>query len=75
MHAWERWLSDSVEHTGQQYREYLAARKAGAARRLLPQTARGWTGAMYSATDGVAGPQLAGPAIAPLAGGGGAQVF
>lgn len=43
MHAWERWLSDSVEHTGQQYREYLAARKAGAARRYLKSKAH----AMY----------------------------
>ena len=37
------------------------------ARGLLPQTARNWTGAMYSANDGVAEPQLAAPAIAALA--------
>jgi glycine/D-amino acid oxidase-like deaminating enzyme len=46
-----------------------------AARRMLPQTARGWTGAMYSATDGVAEPQLAVPAIAALARAAGAQIF
>ncbi|WP_427993893.1 NAD(P)/FAD-dependent oxidoreductase [Achromobacter sp.] len=44
-------------------------------RGMLPQTARGWTGAMYSATDGVAEPQLAAPAIAALARASGAQVL
>ncbi|ALM82579.1 FAD-binding oxidoreductase [Bordetella sp. N] len=37
-----------------------------AARQLLPESRRGWTGAMYSATDGVAEPQLATAAIAAL---------
>jgi glycine/D-amino acid oxidase-like deaminating enzyme len=46
-----------------------------AARRMLPRTARGWTGAMYSATDGVAEPQLAVPAIAALARAAGAQIL
>ncbi|MDT4824055.1 N-methyl-L-tryptophan oxidase [compost metagenome] len=45
------------------------------ARGLLPQTARGWTGALYSATDGVAEPQLAAPAIATLARAAGAQIL
>ena len=42
---------------------------------LLPQTARSWTGAMYSANDGVAEPQLAAPAIAALARAAGAQIL
>ena len=42
---------------------------------MLPQTARGWTGAMYSANDGVAEPQLAAPAIAALARAAGAQIL
>lgn len=46
-----------------------------AAKRLLPQTARVWTGAMYSATDGVAEPQLATTAIAALARAAGAQIL
>ncbi|QCS65599.1 FAD-binding oxidoreductase [Achromobacter denitrificans] len=45
------------------------------ARGLLPQTARNWTGAMYSANDGVAEPQLAAPAIAALARAAGAQIL
>ena len=45
------------------------------ARGLLPQTARNWTGAMYSANDGVAEPQLAAPAIAALARAAGAQIM
>ncbi|CAM3699506.1 FAD-binding oxidoreductase [Bordetella tumulicola] len=45
------------------------------ARQMLPQTARAWTGAMYSATDGVAEPQLAAPAIAALARAAGALLF
>jgi glycine/D-amino acid oxidase-like deaminating enzyme len=45
------------------------------ARGMLPQTARGWTGALYSANDGVAEPQLAAPAIAALARAAGAQIL
>lgn len=45
------------------------------ARRLLPQTSRPWTGAMYSATDGVAEPHLANAAIAALARNAGAHVI
>jgi len=37
-----------------------------AARQLLPESRRGWTGAMYSPTDGVAEPQQATAAIAAL---------
>ncbi|OLU09344.1 NAD(P)/FAD-dependent oxidoreductase [Achromobacter denitrificans] len=48
---------------------------SGEARGLLPQTARNWTGAMYSANDGVAEPQLAAPAIAALARAAGAQIL
>lgn len=48
---------------------------SAAAKRLLPQTARAWTGAMYSATDGVAEPQLATTGIAALARAAGAQIL
>jgi len=48
---------------------------SAAARRLLPQTSRAWTGAMYSAADGVAEPQLATTGIAALARAAGAQII
>jgi len=43
--------------------------------RHLPESRRPWTGALYSATDGVAEPQLATQGIATLARAHGAQLF
>lgn len=66
----EAWLA-SARHYGIDAR-LLDARTA---RALLPASPRGWTGAMYSASDGVAEPQLATAGIAALARRAGAHIL
>ena len=46
-----------------------------AALRLLPSSARAWTGALYSAVDGVAEPQIATQGVAALARQAGALIY
>ncbi|MDR3100975.1 MAG: FAD-binding oxidoreductase [Paraburkholderia sp.] len=57
-----RWLENARTYGARA--ELLGQREV---RKRLPETARAWTGALYSASDGVAEPQLATAGIAALA--------
>ncbi|WP_459616349.1 NAD(P)/FAD-dependent oxidoreductase [Bordetella sp. 2513F-2] len=65
----QRWLDSCRDHGVD---AVMLDREA--ALRHLPRTPRGWTGAMYSAHDGVAEPRLAPHAIAALARDAGAHI-
>ncbi|SMG55720.1 Glycine/D-amino acid oxidase [Paraburkholderia susongensis] len=57
-----RWLENAKSYGARA--EFLSQREV---RQRLPESGRAWTGAMYSASDGVAEPQLATVGIAALA--------
>jgi glycine/D-amino acid oxidase-like deaminating enzyme len=59
-------LSAWLEHA-RQYQLDTRLIDAAEAARLLPGSAKGWAGALYTASDGKAEPQLAAPAIATAA--------
>lgn len=66
----ETWLREARAHGVQA--EMLGR---DAALRLLPRSGRAWTGALYSAADGVAEPQIATEGVAALARQAGALIF
>ncbi len=65
----EAWLEHARRH--QLDSRLLSGAEVG---RLLPGAARGWTGALYTASDGGAEPEKAAPAIAAAAGRAGAAL-
>ncbi|CAB3673833.1 FAD-binding oxidoreductase [Achromobacter denitrificans] len=66
----ETWLREARAHGVQ---AEMLGREA--ALRLLPRSERPWTGALYSAADGVAEPQIATQGVAALARQAGALIF
>lgn len=66
----ETWLREARAHGVQ---AEMLGREA--ALRLLPRSGRAWTGALYSAADGVAEPQIATQGVAALARQAGALIF